>query len=143
MKNNSFLAILTISMLALSACGKDDSPKDLLTGTSCWKKVKIENRTSANDSWTLGPLLTCVTDDCTSFASDDKFTFDEGATKCDAGYSQTSNGTYTLSEDGKTLIMTDTQLGFPFTFTVEELTPGKLILVSTSFGETRTTFEAK
>lgn len=142
MKNNSFFAVLTIFMLAFSACGKDDSPKDLLTSASCWKITKIESRASANDPWENTILIECTKDDCTSYDSDGKFTFDEGATKCVINDPQTITGTYTLSEDGKTLVMTDTQVGFPLTFTVEEITSGKLVLVSTFLGDTRTTYEA-
>ena len=141
MKNNSFLAILTISMLAFSACGKDDSPKDLLTGASCWKQVKVESRASANDTWIDDSLSSCSKDDCTSFTSDGKFSFDEGATKCDPGDPQTSSGTFSLTEDGKTLVMTDNQLSLPFT--VEELTANKLVLTFALFGEIRTTYEAQ
>ena len=142
MKNNSFFAVLTILMLAFCACGKDDSPKDLLTSASCWQITKVESRASASDPWGNGIFTECTKDDCTSFNSDGKFTFDEGATKCDPNDLQTTTGTYTLSEDGKTLVMTDPQLGFPITFTVEELTSEKLVLVSTFLGDTRTTFEA-
>lgn len=141
MKNNSFFAVLTILMLAFSACGKDDSPKDLLTSASCWQITKVESRASASDPWIEESLSSCSKDDCTSFNSDGKFSFDEGATKCDPSDPQTSSGTFSLTEDGKTLVITDDQLGLPFT--VEELTANKLVLNFALLGETRTTYEAQ
>jgi Lipocalin-like domain len=142
MKNLSVLsfALVVCGVFVFSSCKKDDSPQDLLSGPGCWKTVKSETRSSSTDAWTDSSEA-CSTDDCSSFTSDGKYSFDEGATKCDASDDQTSSGTYVLSEDGKT--MTLTQDGLSFTFSVEELTAKKMVLVVSFLGETRTTFEAQ
>ncbi len=141
MKNISFFAAIAACTLLFASCKKDDKPEDLLTGTSCWKQVKSETRSTATDAWVEGTIDACSKDDCTSYTSDGKTNFDEGATKCDPSDPQTSTGTYTLSEDGK--ILTLTQDGFSFPVTIEELTSSKLVIRISFLGETRSTFESK
>ncbi|MFN0215458.1 MAG: lipocalin family protein [Saprospiraceae bacterium] len=143
MKNLSFLTILAFSagIFVLASCKKDDSSKDLLTGQSCWKIVKQESRIDSSDPWTTDVTESCIADNCLSFSADGKTSTDEGATKCDPADPQTLAGTYVLSEDGKTL--TITQDGFSLPFVVEELTSSKLVVTASFLGEVRTTFEAK
>lgn len=140
MKNIPFLAIIASCTLFFVACKKDKSPEELLTGPSCWKTVKSETRASATDAWVEETIEACSKDDCSGFTSDGKTSFDEGATKCDPSDPQTSSGTYTLSEDGK--ILTVTQDGFTLPFTIEELTADKLVITVSFLGDTRTTLEA-
>ncbi len=142
MKKLPFLTLMlaACALMFVASCKKDDSPEDLLAGTGCWKTVKSEYRDAGTTTWTNEPVEPCLADDCTSFKSG-AISFDEGATKCDPTDPQSSTGTYTLSEDGKTL--TITQDGFTFPFTVEELSSKKLVLTVSFLGETRTTFEAQ
>lgn len=141
MKKFSALALagLACGVFAFSSCKKDDSPADLLTGPSCWKTVKSEIRDSGSTTW-VDDSDACSTDDCSSF-SNGTYSFDEGATKCDPSDPQSSTGTYVLSDDGKTLTVSEG--GFSLPFTVEELTSKKLVLTISFFGDTRTTFEAQ
>ena len=135
------LAALSCGVLLFSSCKKDkDSPKDLLSAPTCWKTVKSETRDAGTTTWT-DETASCSTDDCTSFASSGTYSFDEGATKYDPTDPQSSTGTFTLSDDGKILTITDS--GFSLPFTVEELTSDKLVLTISFLGDTRTTFEAK
>ncbi len=135
------LAALSCGMLVFASCKKDkDEPKDLLTAPSCWKTVKTESRSTTTDPWT-DDSEACSTDDCTRFNSDGTASFDEGATKCDPTDPQTSTGSYTLSDDGKSI--TITQDGFSIPAVVDELTSTKLVVTVTFLGQTRTTFEAQ
>ena len=135
------LSALCCFLITFSSCKKDkDDPKDLLTSPSCWKTVKTESRATTTDAWT-DDTETCSTDDCTKFNADGTATFDEGATKCDPSDPQTSSGSYVLSEDGKTI--TITQDGFTLPATVEELTSKKLVVTVSFLGQARTTFEAQ
>lgn len=128
-------------LFTVSSCKKDkDDPKDLLTSPSCWKTVKSESRINTTDPWT-DDTESCSTDDCTKFNADGTTSIDEGATKCDPGDPQTVSGTFELSEDGKTITITES--GFTLPATVEELTSKKLVLTVSFFGQARTTFEAQ
>lgn len=144
MKNLSLLSILAfaVGIFVLASCKKDDdSPKDLLTGQSCWKVVKQESRLSATDPWEAEVVEPCSADDCLNFSDDGNFSSDEGATKCDPSDPETTTGTYVLSEDGKTLTLTEDGISLPFVVT--ELTSTKLVLSVSFIVENRVTYEAK
>lgn len=135
------LGALCCFLITVSSCKKDkDDPKDLLTSPSCWKTVKTESRSTTTEAWT-DDTETCSTDDCTKFNSDGTTSFDEGATKCDPTDPQTLTGSFVLSEDGKTITITES--GFSLPATVEELTSKKLVITVTFLGQSRTTFEAQ
>jgi hypothetical protein len=142
MRNLSLLTLMAFvaGIFVLASCKKDDSPKDLLTGQSCWKIVKQESRADATAAWATDVAESCTADDCTSFTTDGKTSTDEGATKCEPTDPQSSTGTYVLSEDGKTLTVTED--GFSLPFVVEELTSKKLVISVSFLGESRITFEA-
>ncbi len=144
MKKTSFFAAIAACTLLFAACKKDEKPTNLLSGSTCWKQVKSESRTVGTDAWGEDELDACILDDCTSYTDDGKVNFDEGATKCDPSDPQTSSGTYSLSDDGKTL--TVTQLGVTTPFTLEDLTSSKMVIVVYGvFGiyDIRSTLEAQ
>jgi hypothetical protein len=141
MKNTKLLLCLSLFSVAVmfSSCKKD--PIDFLTGTSCWKQVKSEIKGS-NGTWQDdGPIPACNADDCTRFTDDGKTVLDEGGSKCISTDPQTVEGTYTLSEDGRMLTLT--QGGLTFEFAVDELTKDRMVLSGTVFAfQIRQTFEA-
>lgn len=143
MKKITFSAIVALFILNLvSACKKDDSPKDILTSVSCWQLVKQESRSQSSDPWsTTFGVFACRADNCISFSSDNTFVEDEGATTCDSTDQQTTTATFSLSEDGKTL--TFLRYGFMQTATVEELTSSKLVVTFTFVEQNKLTFEAQ
>jgi hypothetical protein len=141
MKNIQPILLLSFFILSImvSSCKKE--PIDYLTGTSCWKQVKGETK-DVNGVWQDdGPIPACNADDCTRFTEDGKTILDEGGSKCIATDPQTVEGTYTLSEDGKTLTLK--QGPSSFDFTVDELTKDKLVISGSVFVfQVRQTFEA-
>lgn len=139
------LLLLTLVAATFAACKKDDdngSPEDNLTSATCWGQVKDELYDPTTSTWTDAGIDDCSKDDCTNFKSDKTISFDEGATKCDPSDPQTSEGTWSLSADGKTLTLT--QDGISIDGTVVELTAAKLVLEYDFFGfKSRSTFQPK
>lgn len=144
MKNTSFLVAILAYTLLLSACTKEKKPEDFLTGASCWKKVKIEIRASASADWKEKSVDDCALDDCFSFTSKEKINIDKGTNKCKSTEHQTTIGTYSLSEDGEYLSIQHDDFVFPLNLiSVEELTATKMVLTTSFFTDTRTTYEAQ
>lgn len=118
--------LLLACTLACAGCKKDDpSSADILTGATCWKVVLLEGYDTANNLWVAVPVDDCDADNCIAFKSDQSYTVDEGAAKCDPGDPQTATGTWSISDDGKKLSFTDdssTDVG-----TIVELTSSKLV----------------
>lgn len=118
--------LLFICLLTLIRCKKDDpTPTELLTGGTCWKTVLLEGYDQANNLWTAVPIEDCEADNCFTFKTDQSFSVDEGAVKCDPGDPQTATGTWSISDDGKKLSLTDdstTDVG-----AIVELTKDKLV----------------
>lgn len=135
------LVALAACSIALSSCKKDDEA-DFLVDASCWKAVKSEYKDPVTGQFTEDPIDACDADDCLIFKKDGKSVYEEGATKCDANDPQTTEGTWTLSDDKKTLTLSDPNNG-TFAFTVVELTKTKLVVTANLFiSEVRQTFEA-
>lgn len=118
--------ILFAAILALVSCKKDEpTPTELLTAGTCWKMTLLEGYDSTNKLWVSVPIEDCDADNCFAFKTDQSFTVDEGASKCQPDAQQISEGTWSLSEDGKKLSLSDdsnTDVG-----TIVELSKGKLV----------------
>lgn len=121
-------------MIFLASCSKDD-PKtalDFLTEKDCWKISKFEIQdleTGVYIDATNEFLEPCTLDDCLSFNKNNNvLTIDEGATKCDPSDDQTYVGTWTLSNDNKTL--TQTFDGESEVSTIESINENQIILSS-------------
>ena len=115
MKN--YLKIISLFVIvfaiALTSCKKEEittkTPTEYLTAGN-WK---VTGMTINPGIEVLGVVVTniyalgvqdCTKDDLITFNTDGKLTEDEGPTKCDPDDPQTTNdGTWTLSDDGKTL----------------------------------------
>lgn len=130
MKNTLKIAasFLLTCTLAIVGCKKDDpepSPTEILTAGTCWKMTLLEGFDKTNNVWAAVPIEDCQADDCFSFKTDQTFAVEEGAAKCAPDDPQQSTGTWSLSDDGKKLSLSDssnTDVG-----TVVELTKGKLV----------------
>ena len=123
----SFLFICT---LAVIGCKKDDpSPTEILTAESCWKITLLEGFDKVNNLWVAVPIEDCQADDCFSFKTDQTFTVEEGAAKCSPDDPQQSKGSWSLSDDGKKLSLSDS--GNTDVGTVIELKQGKLVYEAT------------
>jgi hypothetical protein len=135
------LLMLLCSTFLVSSCKKDE--EDYLTGVDCWVQTKAEAKDPTTGTWEVSTIDDCDKDDCLSFDGDGKTKFDEGATKCDPADDQTSTGNWTLSDDKKTLTISDANVG-AFAFTVDELTKNKMVLrANVIFAEVRLTYEPK
>ena len=100
--------LLVVSALFVVSCKKDKvSPTELLTAPSCWKMVLLEGFDSTNDLWVAVPLDACIADNCFTFNIDQSFATEEGASKCDPDDPQTADGTWSISEDGKRLSISE------------------------------------
>jgi hypothetical protein len=137
------LFLLFAAAISFSACKKDEKSKtEILTSTTCWSPTKQETLDPTTGNWVEDAIENCTKDDCTTFKSDGTLTFDEGATKCDPTDPQTSSGSWSLSADEKSLILTES--GTSFSFTIVEINEDKLVLETNIFGfQIRSTLSAK
>lgn len=125
--------MLLVGILAFVSCKKDEpTPTELLTTGTCWKMTLLEGYDSTNKLWVSVPVEDCEADNCFAFKTDQSFTVEEGALKCQPDDPQLSEGTWSLSEDGKKLSLSDdsdTEVG-----SIVELSKGKLVY-ELAFGE--------
>ena len=123
-------------MCALAVVGcKDDepTPAEILTAGTCWKMTLLEGFDTANNIWVAVPIEDCDADNCFAFKADQSFTVEDGAAKCDPGDPQMATGTWSISDDGKKLSLSEdgnTDVG-----TIVELAGGKLVYEVTSDDE--------
>lgn len=86
---------------------KEETNADLILGSWVMKSATVDpgfefgTGTPITDLYALMDL--CSKDDVYIYTADLSLTIDEGPTKCNASDPQTTQGTYELSEDGKTL----------------------------------------
>ncbi|MCF8364949.1 MAG: lipocalin family protein [Bacteroidales bacterium] len=130
----SALFLFTAFVLATSvSCKKDedDSPQtktDQITGknfvvTAMLISPAVEyNGIEISDFYSIMP--SCTKDDITIFNTNGTATFDEGATKCDAGDPQTTSGTWAFLENETRLSVTSD--GETEVYNIVELSESKL-----------------
>lgn len=133
---NAYLGMCIGACLTFTACNKDKTPEELLTGTT-WKLVSSDYKDAGETTWTVEPIESCNIDDTFTFKND-VATIDAGTIKCDPTDPQTDSLPYILSEDGKTFTI-DGEI-----FTVEKLDKSNFIIVNDDSGDlSRATFHAK
>lgn len=116
--------------LFYTSCKEDEaSPTELLTAPSCWKMSLLEGYDKTNNLWVAVPVDDCEADNCFAFKTDQSFSVEEGAARCDPDDPQTATGTWSLSDDGKKLSLSDS--GNTDVGNIVELTEGKLVYETT------------
>lgn len=139
-----FFLPVTVTILAVVACSKSEekSRTELLTGASCWAEVKNEVYDNSTNQWMPSTLDDCAKDDCRVFRTDNTTTLDAGLEKCSSNEPQTLNGTWSLSVDDRTLMITENGVGL--SAEIIELTATKLVLENQFFSiRSRITFLAR
>lgn len=144
-----FLLCIVASLLVVSACKKDSEPtkKELLTGKN-WKLTAytvdpsfpivddLGNIIYTNDFY--AQMSDCDTDDLTKYNTDGTAIYDEGPSKCDPAYIQTTPGTWVFSADES--VITINFNDSPASYTILELTSSTLKMkIIESFGGTNYT----
>lgn len=119
-------SLLLVFSLAVVGCKKDDpSPTEILTAGTCWKITLLEGFDTANNLWVAVPIEDCDADNCFTFKTDQSFTVEEGGAKCNPDDPQESEGTWSLSDDGKKLSLADSSTAD--VGDIVELAEGKLV----------------
>lgn len=123
-------SLLFMCALAVVGCKDDEpTPAEILTAGTCWKMTLLEGFDTANNIWVAVPIEDCDADNCFAFKADQSFSVEEGAAKCDPAHPQIATGTWSISDDGKKLSLTDsgtTEVG-----SIVELVEGKLVYEAT------------
>ncbi len=110
MKMNCLKFLPLVAILAFASCSKDDdaSTIELLKNDKGWiLKALVTDPpydilgTQVTDLY--AQFEACSKDDLTFFQDDNKYLFDEGATKCDPTDPQTDTGIWLLSSDEKVM----------------------------------------
>ncbi|MCO6461959.1 MAG: lipocalin family protein [Saprospiraceae bacterium] len=114
MKINYFLFILLAGFLiTVSSCKKDeDTPKtkkELLTGPSCWKILKVESYDEDGKLVDVTDVAfeECDKDNCLKFSTDGKFVVTDDGVKCEGEPAVSAEGTWALSNNDTQLDWTE------------------------------------
>ncbi len=149
MKKLLFILCLGSSVV-FTSCKKDDDPtkKEMLVGKN-WvmTALTIDPAIPVVGSNIFNQRKACVNDDITIFAADGKVTFDEGASKCEASFPQTTTGSWALNPTETILSITRSTVS-TISLTFKTLTSSKIVgtyqLVDSGVTYTyEVTFEAK
>ncbi|MCB0488751.1 MAG: lipocalin family protein [Cyclobacteriaceae bacterium] len=95
--NYLFLSATLLGVTLLSSCSKDDEPNLSRTELLTQKPWKLTQ--TAIVGFGGEPPESTAADDIYTFSADGAYTFDEGASKEDAGDPQTITGTWEFLED--------------------------------------------
>lgn len=114
-----FALMLMLASLVFSCKKKDPEPTPQQKVTGNWR-LTFARITVDGVSENGQP---CELDNTFNFQASGAFTIDEGATKCDPSDPQTSTGTWSITADGKTMNINDSNSGgISVAFEVLELT---------------------
>lgn len=110
-----FLPLIAFSLLVFSACSKDDDKDSenrmqLITSSS-WKLnsagIDGNNDGTAETPLPDGTLEPCETDNLFTFRSDGTGTADEGATKCEESDPQSTEFSWSFSNNQQAVVFND------------------------------------
>jgi hypothetical protein len=126
--------IMAVSALLFSSCTDTSSDlpaptkTELLTNKN-WRIISqtATTNTTTTTTDTFGPQKDCNKDDIFIYGTDGKFTWDEGATKCDPADDQVFiTGTWVFADNETKIVLTG--LGIGGESEIQELTETKLML---------------
>ncbi|MBE7172975.1 MAG: hypothetical protein INR73_20530 [Williamsia sp.] len=106
---SSVLLSTAFCMLLFTQCKKsnNDSNKSKLLVSGAWKfkegGLDLDNNGTGETPFPTGTLQTCDIDNTVTFKTDTSGVVDEGATKCDATYPQTTPFKYTYNASSNIL----------------------------------------
>lgn len=131
------LLLLLVLVASVSSCKKSSDPAvaPAVAIIGKWKAVSASVSFLGQES--NSPIQACEADNITEFFTSPKVTVTEGALKCDPSDPAVTNGSYTLSADGKTLTLDG------FNQTVVELSSSTMKLRIDVFGFPITTTYSK
>ena len=124
-----FAAVLLLTTVAMVSC-KSKTAKDLIVNK--WKVTNISGSQAAQMSDSVKTQIYSTA--TMEFTKDGKFV--------SAGMGPTKGGTYSLSEDGKTLTTTDEGSSTPDILAIDEISKDKMV-VEDKKGEMKVTFAVK
>lgn len=145
MKNNITLLLLLIASLGImSSCKKDDeqSRKDIITGSTCWKLVKHEEKDNSGNyvDKTSEYYKACELDDCTRFNADGSYVTTDSGDKCDPNITVTEEGTWSLINNDSEILVTIE--GIPLLNKIESIDKNTIVVTLAIFGsESRLTYK--
>ncbi|RTQ51722.1 hypothetical protein EJV47_07980 [Hymenobacter gummosus] len=147
MKKLTVYLSLALTLAGLASCEKEleevaqpaakaeaaaqQTPQQLLAGGQ-WRMTNLTTTSQAagaSEATTVslfGQLKSTMRDNLTQFTTDGRYVQDEGATKVNPGLPQQKSGSYTLSEDGKALVVKLPE--YERTYAVEALSANALTL---------------
>ncbi len=124
MKNTTIFALFLAIFFAACQKDSDGSQKPLLSSTSCWHLQKIEFFDSTTNEWVDFFLDDCLLDDCETYHSNGKYTWDNGGESCSSSDPQAIEAEWSLSNGKLTL----SAPGFDdYTVTIVDLTKSLLV----------------
>ncbi|MCS6822623.1 MAG: lipocalin family protein [Microscillaceae bacterium] len=137
----NLFALLAIVMFAIS-CKKEKEPTPQEKIIGKWR-ITAQNTIMSGQTF---PAASCELDNTVEFKSGGTLIFDEGRTKCDASSPQTEQGTWALTGDARTLIITLPSIGnIGISYQVLELTKTRIRVraenIMNSGATIETTFE--
>ena len=120
-------------VILFSACSKDDDPLSTseMLASGAWKfdEGGIDNDQNGTVDLIIqvGLLSPCIADNTISFSTTGSGIIDEGASKCDPAAAQSTNFTYTLSNNDKQINISGADLlGLGGNFEITEVSETRL-----------------
>ncbi len=131
---NYFLLLALAATVGFTSCGKDDddvapTKTELLTSKTWMLSERVQVTTDSSGTTTNSTILACEKDDTYKFTTDNKYTRDEGATKCDPSDPQTEAGSWVFTDNETKLAVTSGNFTLPAE--IIELTSSKMVVRST------------
>lgn len=145
MKNKVTLMLLLIASLGImSSCKKDDdkSRKDIITGSTCWKLVKYEEKDGSGNyvDRTSEDYAACELDDCMRFNADGTYVITDSGVKCDPNITVIEEGTWSLINNDSEILVTTS--GISLVNKIESIDENTIVTTVSFFGiEGRLTYK--
>ena len=132
MKSNKMFFLLVTGLLCIfSACGDDGGDEEpSVMGTWTQSDLKTD---PDEDGVYVSVIEDCQKDNLITFGEGGIYSTDEGAVKCHEFSPQTTEGTWSITEDGTELTITF-GTGFTYVFSVLTLTEDLLVIRVIDFG---------